>query len=1100
MNNNTKAWPKRLLVLILIGLLVSPIGLSACQSDPTSKAPVTDTPGLSSETPSIIQQMAGQIKSHWPHMAQVWPGLDYARHNLILFVLDDDDQVKQAWQINTQATKQLTVEEYADLAVPQAGGFEKLDYAGQPSISASLSESTLATTDPQDFYRFITHELVHLYYQAEADQTMGESSRSQQFPVDKQPRLYRQMLYQNLIKAFQEPDKQADHLGRARYWHDLWKTQYSEEYQTIKAIDIAEATARYIENIATFISPETSADELRDKASQAIETNQIYTEASAESYELGYVAGLILDRIKPDWKETFYQQNVSVDEWLLRDIKPIAQEADPQLENKLSLEIERYNQSVQAEISPLITAQSDQSIPYLKLDVTQSTASMAATGMITYQGEDVILGYTNLFTSGGQSIKIENLSVYDSFDDTGRMFIVIPLTMPHQVTGDSLSIDQPGLRIDGIKVRSSQADGRTIYEAQVDATAEAPEVKTERAADDFYQHINGQTLAAKQALASDMGWDHLSDLAEAVETKLRAAVHELSQKSLPDDRPSPQYSLAKLYRAALDSDLRQDTGLGQLAPYLEAIDQAKTINQYLQAAAKIKHDLGQSSLLHLSVAADPLDSTKKALYLAEPRLMTNPEDLASPDMQRELADYLTQLLVAYGKDHQAAKSQAQAVVELSRNIASQAVDAQQPAGATVDLNAKTAEQLAQELSVSEIPDFLASAGLAEFQTIRVENPASLDLIKQLMVPQQLENLKAYTALMLLHDYANLLPPAFDKAKTAFLFREPDQTSMAYESVRQLAEMELGEIYSQLFFSPAQKRAAEKLTQDIIATYREQLKQSSWLSPESQARAIKKLDRMSLKIGYPDEFPTALKDWLANRMDESSGLIDLAVEWHKQQADRERQNYHQPVDKARWELSPQTLNAYYEPSRNEIIIPAALWQAPYFDQAADYAQNLGGIGTIIGHEISHAFDELGSQYDELGNLNTWWSETDQAKFKQLSLQVIDYYSQFEPVAGHRVDGQLTLGENIADLNGVAVTSTILKDNPAGLRQFFSHYAYIWASLTSDDTVIDQLQYDNHAPAKIRVNGVLQSNDLFYQAFDIQPGDKMYLPPEKRVKVY
>ena len=1095
----SKTWPKRLLGLILIGLILSPIGLSACQSDGAPQTAPAESSRPSSDHPAILQTLARRIQSHWPHMAKVWPGLDYTRHHLILFVTDDDDQVQQAWQLNTQGIKQLSAEQYAGLAVPQSGGFEQLEFESQSSISASLSAATLAGTDPEDFYRFITHELVHLYYQAEADQFMGQASRSQQYPVESEPRLYRQMLYQNLIKAYRDPQNQADHLGRARHWLDQWKTQYPEEYQAIQATDIAEATARYIENIATFIGPNTSADDWRDKASQAIETDQIYTEASAESYELGYVAGLILDRMRPDWKDTFYQQKISIDEWLLSDIKPVVQEADPELKNKLSMEIERYNQSVQADISPLITAQNDPTIPYLKLDVSHSTASLAASGMITYQDQEIMIGYTNLFTSGGQSIKIEKLSVYDHFDDTGKNFLIIPLTMDHQVRGDRLSVDQPGLRIDAVAVRTSQADGRTIYEAQVDAGAEEPEVKAERAADDFYQHVNGKTLAAKQALGSDMGWDHLSDLTETVDAKLRAAVHDLSQKTPPEKSPSAEYAISKLYQAALDTSLRQDTGLGQLKAYLDTLDQAKSLPQYLQAIAKIKHDLGHSSLLHLSVAADPLDSAKQALYLAEPRLMSHPQDLASPDMRRELQDYLTQLLIAYGKAQPAAQAQAQAVARLAEKIASQTGDNSQSAAATHE-NANTPEQLAEKLSLDELLDFLAAAGLADFKTILVEDPASPDLIKQLISAEQLDNLKAYSSLMLLHDYANLLSPAFDKAKTDFLFRQPDPAGMAYESVRQLAEMELGEIYSRQFFSPAKKQAAIQLTRDIIAAYREQLTQSAWLSPESQARAIQKLDKLNLKIAYPDTFAADLKDWLAKRTNETSGLIDIALEWHKEQAARERENYHQPVDKTRWELSPQTLNAYYEASRNEIIIPAALWQAPYFDETADYAQNLGGIGTIIGHEISHALDELGSQYDELGNRNSWWSESDRAKFEQLSRQVIDYYNQYEPLPGHRVNGELTLGENIADLSGLAVTSSLLKDDPAGLRQFFRHYAHIWASLTSDDLLLDQLQYDNHAPAKIRVNAVLRSNELFYQALDIQPGDQMYLPPDERVKIY
>ncbi|NLA79552.1 MAG: M13 family metallopeptidase [Chloroflexi bacterium] len=272
-----------------------------------------------------------------------------------------------------------------------------------------------------------------------------------------------------------------------------------------------------------------------------------------------------------------------------------------------------------------------------------------------------------------------------------------------------------------------------------------------------------------------------------------------------------------------------------------------------------------------------------------------------------------------------------------------------------------------------------------------------------------------------------------------------------------------------------------------------------MSEASRAEAIKTIDSMMVKVGYPESY-TSFAKGLVKSPEDGGSLIENAIAIHKAKAAAEHAKATAPVDKTVWALSPQTINAYYEPSLNEIIFPAAMLQPPFYNENASLAQNLGGIGTIIAHEITHAFDDMGSLFDDKGNFRDWWTKEDRQAFTERAAKFVSYFGGIEVLPGQKLDGELTLGENIADSGSLSVITSIVRDDKEALKEMLTSYARIWAAVTTEDDILGQLASDEHAPAKVRVNGVLSVTDAFYEAFDLKPGDKMYVAPENRVKLF
>jgi len=322
---------------------------------------------------------------------------------------------------------------------------------------------------------------------------------------------------------------------------------------------------------------------------------------------------------------------------------------------------------------------------------------------------------------------------------------------------------------------------------------------------------------------------------------------------------------------------------------------------------------------------------------------------------------------------------------------------------------------------------------------------------------------------------------------------------------------LGKLYVAEKFPQEAKDKAKAMIENVFVAFENRIQKLPWMTPETKKNAIEKIRKSNVKIGYPDQW----KDYSAlSLVNPSNGgtlfANNLAIsKWNHL---KNLEKLGKPVDKTEWFMSPQTVNAYYNPSYNEIVFPAAILQPPFYDYKADEAVNYGGIGAVIGHEISHGFDDSGSRYDADGNLVNWWSEDDLKQFTTLGTALASQYSELQPLPGIFVDGKFTLGENIGDLGGVNAAYDGLQlflqqngrpetiDGFTPEQRFFLSWATIWRNKSRDEFVKNQVKTDSHSPAMYRAYVPLQNVDVFYQAFDIKEGDKMYIAPEKRVKIW
>jgi len=372
----------------------------------------------------------------------------------------------------------------------------------------------------------------------------------------------------------------------------------------------------------------------------------------------------------------------------------------------------------------------------------------------------------------------------------------------------------------------------------------------------------------------------------------------------------------------------------------------------------------------------------------------------------------------------------------------------------------------------------------------------------------------YLTVRYLHAFAAYLPGAIDEADFAFygtvLQGRTKQLDRATRGARvldtQMGEA-LGKMYVRSYFPAESKAKVEALVRNLLQAYEEDLKTLSWMTAETRQKALEKLHHFTVKVGYPDHW----RDYSTLRIRRDDLVADvksaIAFEWN-----RDLMRIDQPVDKTEWGMTPPTVNAYYNESANEIVFPAGILQPPQFDPAADDAVNYGGIGAVIGHEISHGFDDQGSKYDGFGVLRSWWTEADRKNFNERTETLAKQYDQYEPLTGIHINGKLTLGENIADLAGVCIANKAYRislggkpapvlDGYTGDQRFFLAFAQSWRSKVKDETTRQRLLSNPHSPPQYRVNGVVRNVDGWYAAFpDVNPRDRYYIPPDRRVRLW
>lgn len=631
-----------------------------------------------------------------------------------------------------------------------------------------------------------------------------------------------------------------------------------------------------------------------------------------------------------------------------------------------------------------------------------------------------------------------------------------------------------------------------------------------RLEDDYYGYVNQSILEETEIPVDSNSWSYFYKLDKEAYEVLHEVLNEAVENRQKAEQGSLEQKIADMYLTAMDMEGRRKAGFGDLQLYIDGIRNASGVKEYLKALGTLYSDLGQGSLIMLQWFEDMNDSGRYALYLDGADLGPGKETLED-ETQAALLDryeaYIGRTMEASGLSKEESAEAASGILRLQKDLAASALPLSEQNNPDVIYNPYSAEVIESLFPGGETDSFLEAAGLAEVSFYVVTQEEQMKKISQYLTEDQLPLLKNYSVFCLINDFAPRLTPEIRdnyldwyNEQKGIKEKKTDE-KMASEMTQNILGFEFGRLYVEKCFTQEDKLAVEDMVHEILGTYKKQITELDWMGEETKAAAVKKLDSMTLKIGYPDKWPDDYAQAAVLPAESGGSFIDNTISLLKAKKRADNEKVGKPVDKSEWGMTPQTVNAYYNPTGNEIVFPAAILKAPFYDSEADYASNLGGIGMVIAHEVSHAFDSSGSLYDENGNYHVWWTDEDRAKFNELADKVVAYYSGQEGYQGRYVNGAQTLNENIADLGSVNCITSIVGDDTEALKLLFVQYAAIWASKYTPESMIQRLNTDVHSPARVRVNGVLGSTDAFYKAYPkIKEGDGMYVAPEKRVKIW
>lgn len=641
--------------------------------------------------------------------------------------------------------------------------------------------------------------------------------------------------------------------------------------------------------------------------------------------------------------------------------------------------------------------------------------------------------------------------------------------------------------------------------------------KSVRPQDDFYNYVNGGWMKTAVIPADKSSWGSFNELREKTdENSLSILKNILTEKY---EKGTEGQKIQDLYATYMDMDKRNADGInpikGDLAK-IDAIKNMKDLQKYLIEAVKEENN----PLFDWGISGDLKNSKMNAVYLSSASLglgkdYYQKENEDNRKTLEEYTKYVASLLEIIGEKN--ATEKAQRVVALEKSFAKTYLTNEEGRDANKRYNPKTMEELAKISKNINLVNYLKGAGVNTDRVIIGELKYYENLDK-FINPNNLELIKDYLKVHLVSDNTAYLDQRLDDLSFAFygqylqgqqVQRPMDKRALSLINGR-LGEA-FGKIYVQKYFSPEAKKEMEVMIDYLKKSYRQHINNLDWMSATTKEKALEKLSKFNVKIAYPDKWEDYSKLVIESPKDGANLYSNLKniVKWDYEKA---LEKIGKPVDKTKWGMRPQTVNAYYSPLNNEIVFPAAILQAPFFDFKADPAVNFGGIGAVIGHEIAHGFDDGGARFDGDGNLNNWWTEEDKKNFEVKVKQLADQFSKYEPVKGNFVNGVFTSGENIADLAGVAIAydalQMYLKDKGnqeliSGYSQnqrFFLSWATIWRTKSTEKYMINQVKTDPHTPGYFRAFAPLTNVDAFYEAFDVKEGDKHYKKPEDRIKIW
>lgn len=635
-----------------------------------------------------------------------------------------------------------------------------------------------------------------------------------------------------------------------------------------------------------------------------------------------------------------------------------------------------------------------------------------------------------------------------------------------------------------------------------------------RIQDNLYLAVNGAWQKSVEIPADRTRWGTFPELRDLSEKRVRDIVNSAEIDAGVD--PSAK-RIADFYRSFMDAEAVEKGGIAPLRPLLQEVMAVVDPPGLAKEFGRLQR-LGVNVPFNVAVVIDARNSSNYILNISQSGLGLPDRDYyLQSDVRMVKArdaytEYLGTLFRLYGDTDAVAKQKAAGVVALEYALAQiqwSRVERRDPVKNYNKLDVAALVEIAPEFDWAIFLD--TSAG--KIDKFNVGQPSYAVSAARLIRQTDIAVWRDYLAVRLLDRFAPVLPQSFVDAH--FLFHEKALAGASEQKPRwkrgvALLESNLGDDigkrYVARYFPAAAKKRMDELVRTIFKAYAQSIDTLLWMSPATKAQAKDKLAKYSVKIGYPQTW----RDY--STLDIQSG--DLFGNFYRGAEFAYHQEMNRlgtPIDRTQWRMTPQTVNAYYNASTNEIVFPAAILQAPFFDPAADDAVNYGAIGAVIGHEISHGFDDRGSQFDGDGNLRTWWQETDRQAFTGLTSRLVEQFDAYSPIAGRQVNGRLTLGENIADLSGLQVAHKAYRmslsgqaapviDGFTGDQRFFIGYAQIWRGKARDEYVLQGLVSDSHSPSEFRTIGAVMNSDAFHEAFDVKPGDRMFKPKSERIGIW
>ena len=636
-----------------------------------------------------------------------------------------------------------------------------------------------------------------------------------------------------------------------------------------------------------------------------------------------------------------------------------------------------------------------------------------------------------------------------------------------------------------------------------------------RPGNDFRLYAAGKWIESHPLDAEHTSNGAFTDLYDRNEKQIQELIGQFA--STPQKKGTLGYKIGTLYNLMMDSVRLNNDGYAPIMPALQRVRDIKDVKEYQRVTAELHRKGSGNMMFGIGVGSDMRQADQNLVYIAQGGLgLGTPEYYLNNDPQTKkireaYQEYYKTLFTLVGYDAQTAEKKVQNIMAIEERIAKESYDKVKQRDINANYHKMSYAQLLRDFPGIDWTTIFWVSGFPAFDYVDMGQPEPLHEVERILADTPLENLKDYAEGRVINSAASILSDNFREA--AFTFSsimsgqkaDKPRWKRATGLVNSVMSDAIGQMYCEKYFPQSSKQRMLDIVGNLQTALSQRINEATWMSAETKQQAQDKLSNFIVKIGYPDKW----RDYTALEVTDTLSLYENLCNINEFfTLDELRKKVGKPVDKTEWLMSPQTINAYYNPPTNEICFPAGILQPPFFDPQSDDALNYGAIGAVIGHEMSHGFDDQGCQFDKTGNQRNWWTEADKTAYAKHTKVLEEHFGSIEMVNGKKINGKLTLGENIGDNGGLNIALRAMHnakvdgviDGQTADQRFFLSWARIWAGNARPEFVEMLLTIDVHSPAEARINGALPHIDEWYTAFNIKKSDKLYIPKSKRARIW